>query len=175
MGDLHQIVLNDYAGLKKHAKWMKPEPGVPRLFWERMKNSPSNTTLYDFLLQIREVLVDVFFDGKPVAASTIGESRFSSLEEIIAKHLYSCGNQVRFFGGVLRHFGIPVKFVHGKLDSSRENDRHAWLKIYDPKTDEWITSDPTMREFGMKDGAIERKEYFDWDNEFRRDLESGNY
>ncbi len=67
-----------------------------------------------------------------------------------------------------------MKLIHGKLRGSEEDDRHAWLKIYNPLNKNWFTVDVTRSDFFLHPKAYPIREYRDW-SELKKDYKNGDW
>lgn len=171
---LHTIRLADYSNMGGvYTKWKYSSREVPDYFLRNFQDLPSHLSVFQLLMRIRKVLYD-FYGEKPNYASTFAESRFTSISEILERKLISCGAVTCVFGLTLREFGIPTKFVHGKIKGTRPNDRHAWLKVYDPNDKKWIEIDPGTNDFSVYSDARQWRIYYNW-NELKKDYEKGNF
>lgn len=152
-------------------KWRTVGEPLPDYFWQKFQNFPKHETLFQLLTKIRKELHNLY-GSKRDLGSSLGDSRFTSLPQMLERGMVSCGALTAIVGTTLRQFNIPVKFVHGKLEGSGPNDRHAWLKIYNPHQKKWITIDPGTKEFNILPTARQWKIYFDW-HEFEKDYDKG--
>jgi hypothetical protein len=73
--------------------------------------------------------------------------------------MISCGSYTKIFGTALRKFGIPVKFIHGILEETKNlpkewENRRAWLEFYNPQDKNWIPIDFTEGSLEPRPTAI---------------------
>lgn len=173
---LENIKPSEYSNLDVSEEYLKIKEDLPKKFWEKIKDADQEDNLMQVLLRIREDLYDLYGDKKNNAKS-LSDSRFIPLEEMIDRHLISCGSLTKIFGTILRNFNIPVKFIHGTLERQKRSSRrslHSWLKIYNPKENKWIAIDLTNGSLELSSNAKEIKEYIDWE-EFKEDYEKGDF
>lgn len=174
---LKSISLSDYRSVDRGMdEWIEGETLPPQLQEAFIEHDP-HISLFDELLVIRKKLFEIYGE-KRTKAQSFEESRFSSLSEILEKGLTSCGALTNVFGNILRYLGVPVKFIHGvdeySKKNARGNDRHAWLEIYDPRSQEWMECDPTKKDFLVTPGSERWKVYHNW-HELKVDYEKGNF
>lgn len=166
--------LADYEGLaEEYGEWLKGEE-LPGDFSDRLGELDKDTPITGVLHSIREVLAD-YGNKKPVAAASFEESRFTSASEVIQRNIHSCGALARVYGSSLRHLGVPVQYVHGRMSTIDEPDhRHGWINVLNSQDRRWVSVDPTAKYFELSPDADEIKIYHDWD-ELKEDYEKGEY
>ena len=170
---LDLIKLSDYkrSWNKSIKKWLG-HANVPKDFLSRV-DLPNHVSVFVLLMRIRRVLYDIY-GTKRDKAESFSDSRFASFPQILNRGMISCGALATVYGKTLRRFGIPIKFVHGKLQGQNFESRHAWLKIYDPIEKKWITADPTIGDFELSKKAIQKKIYIDW-SDLKKDYLLGKF
>ncbi|OGM97789.1 MAG: hypothetical protein A2735_01370 [Candidatus Yanofskybacteria bacterium RIFCSPHIGHO2_01_FULL_41_21] len=156
-------------------EWLSSDEDVPNILWEKIKDLPLNISFGDFLKKIRKSLYDLYGEKRD-KASSFADSRFTPLSETVERGMISCGAFSSIFGAVLRKFGIPVKLIHGILESQDEkkSNRHAWLEIFNPVSNSWFEMDPTNDNFEARNDAMRRKVYHNW-LELKPDYEKWEY
>lgn len=159
---LRDIEMKDYIGINSPylRRWCRSER-VPHYFLKKFRRIRGDTNLFSLLLQIRKKLFTMYGKERDYGRSFF-DSRFTPLARLLERRMASCGALVVIFGTVLRNFGVPVKFVHGRLLDTHMEDRHAWLKLYDPLHSRWVPIDPTKIDFALPQQAMELQECFDW-------------
>jgi len=172
---LKKIHLNDYASIKSpYIEIFGLMKGIPEKFYKECLPLNSNSDLESFLRKINFVIYKNVGKKKRNAKS-FEESRFLTVKEILRRKIISCGSKVSIFAAVLRKKGIPVKLVHGRLHGSKKTDnRHAWLKIYNPLNRKWIIVDVTQKNFSLHPKAYQLKDYQDW-GELKKDYKKGDW
>ncbi len=178
---LEKIRLSEYNNIEKSSleKYLKITEDLPESFWSKIEDlRTEEKDLMTILLRMREMLLELYEEDRN-DASSFYESRFTSLEKMIESKFVSCGCFVKIFGTALRKFGIPVKFIHGVIkdnDFKGSEDRHSWLKILNPQTQEWISVDFTDNFLTLSSVEYEeKKEYFDWGEELKEDYNNNNF
>ena len=168
------IKLSDYENVgADFSEWLGAHE-IPDILWDRMKDCDPASTVRELLDVIQAALTDMHRTRKEHPAS-FAESRFTPVAEMIERGMVSCGAIATIFGNVLRRFGIPTKFVHGKLESQKEkNHRHSWLEIYNPLDESWVEVDATRDGFKLPPDAQLIKKYHDW-QELKNDFDRGDY
>jgi len=170
---LEIILISDYDRKPKlHVRWRRHSP-MPPYFWRQLKDLPHHLNLFQLFMRIRKVVYGLY-GKKRDRAHSFADSRFTPLSQMLKRGMVSCGAITAIFGTTLRKFNIPVQFVHGKLPGQKADNRHAWLKIYDSKSDIWIIVDPGTDYFELRRGAKEIKTYFNWE-ELKKDYRKGEF
>lgn len=146
---------------------------VPASFRDCFTHLPRRISVFNLLMRIRKVVSDLY-GSAGVPARSFVESRFSSIEEVLAKKITSCGALCTITAAALRQFNIPVKLVHGSIEGQNENDRHCWLQIYCPATRGWCSVDPTSDDFQISHRHHEIKTYVSW-ADMRADYAQGHF
>jgi len=156
-------------------EWLSSDEDVPDILWEKVKDLSLGLPLGDFLKKIDKELILIYGDKRDKAKS-FGDSRFTSISEMLERGMVSCGAMTKIFSAVLRKFGIAVRLVHGILSGQdpKLTHRHSWLDIYDPISNSWFEIDPTVRDFKKRSDAIRRKVYHNW-LELKLDYDKGEY
>lgn len=165
MNNLKNTTLEDYQNTKgKFKRWLLKEK-IPSLFWNLIKDTDKQITVDKLVRKIDIELMKLYGEKRDTASSFV-DSRFSSIPQILKRGMVSCGALSRVHSAVLRNLGIPVKLVHGKLKGQKGENRHSWLKIYNPHTKRWIEVDPTQdqRNFKPLQTARQIKIYSNWEN-----------
>jgi len=166
--------------IEKFKEYLEIKEDLPKEFWEKIKNSmQEEKNLCQVFLRTRETL-DNLYGEKKDRGKSLSDSRFTSLNEMIERGMISCGSYAKIFGTALRKFGIPVKFIHGILEEQKNlpkesENRHAWLEFYNPQDKNWVPIDFTEGSLKPRPTAIKIKEYTNWDEEFKKDYEKGNF
>ena len=166
--------------IEKFKEYLEIKEDLPKEFWEKIKNSmQEEKNLYQVFLRTRETL-DNLYGEKQDRGKSLSDSRFTSLNEMIERGMLSCGSYAKIFGTALRKFGIPVKFIHGILEEQKNlpkasENRHAWLEFYNPQDKNWVPIDFTEGSLEPRPTATKIKEYTNWDEEFKKDYEKGNF
>jgi len=166
--------------IEKFKEYLEIKEDLPKEFWEKIKNSmQEEKNLYQVFLRTRETL-DNLYGEKKDRGKSLSDSRFTSLNEMIERGMLSCGSYAKIFGTALRKFGIPVKFIHGILEEQKNlpkasENRHAWLEFYNPQDKNWVPIDFTEGSLEPRPTATKIKEYTNWDEEFKKDYEKGNF
>jgi len=166
--------------IEKFKEYLEIKEDLPKEFWEKIKNSmQEEKNLYQVFLRARETL-DNLYGEKQDRGKSLSDSRFTSLNEMIERGMLSCGSYAKIFGTALRKFGIPVKFIHGILEEQKNlpkasENRHAWLEFYNPQDKNWVPIDFTEGSLEPRPTATKIKEYTNWDEEFKKDYEKGNF
>ena len=166
--------------IEKFKEYLEIKEDLPKEFWEKIKNSmQEEKNLYQVFLRTRETL-DNLYGEKKDRGKSLSDSRFTSLNEMIERGMLSCGSYEKIFGTALRKFGIPVKFIHGILEEQKNlpkasENRHAWLEFYNPQDKNWVPIDFTEGSLEPRPTATKIKEYTNWDEEFKKDYEKGNF
>lgn len=166
--------------IEKFKEYLEIKEDLPKEFWEKIKNSmQEEKNLYQVFLRARETL-DNLYGEKKDRGKSLSDSRFTSLNEMIERGMLSCGSYAKIFGTALRKFGIPVKFIHGILEEQKNlpkasENRHAWLEFYNPQDKNWVPIDFTEGSLEPRPTATKIKEYTNWDEEFKKDYEKGNF
>jgi len=166
--------------IEKFKEYLEIKEDLPKEFWEKIKNSmQEEKNLYQVFLRTRETL-DNLYGEKKDRGKSLSDSRFTSLNEMIERGMISCGSYAKIFGTALRKFGIPVKFIHGILEEQKNlpkasENRHAWLEFYNPQDKNWVPIDFTEGSLEPRPTATKIKEYTNWDEEFKKDYEKGNF
>jgi len=166
--------------IEKFKEYLEIKEDLPKEFWEKIKNSmQEEKNLYQVFLRARETL-DNLYGEKKDRGKSLSDSRFTSLNEMIERGMISCGSYAKIFGTALRKFGIPVKFIHGILEEQKNlpkasENRHAWLEFYNPQDKNWVPIDFTEGSLEPRPTATKIKEYTNWDEEFKKDYEKGNF
>jgi hypothetical protein len=173
--ELGEIKLSDYQKLgEDFREWLNNVEELPEDFWEKIRNTEQGMDLRGLFNKLRKELFIVYGNERGHAKS-FADSRFTSLSEMIKRRMTSCGAMTNIFGTALRNFGIPVKFIHGKLESQEgERMRHSWLELYDPKKDEWFEADPAHKNFTVFPDAKRYKTYHNW-LELKEDYDRGEF
>jgi len=172
---LKKIHLDDYASIKSpYIEVFGLMKDLPEKFYKECLPLNPNSDLENFLRKINFIIHKNAGEKKRNAKS-FEESRFLTAKEIIKKKIISCGSKVTIFAAVLRKKGIPIKLVHGRLSGSKRTDnRHAWLKIYNPLNRKWIAVDITQKDFSLRPKAYQVKGYQDW-SELKKDYKKGDW
>lgn len=175
MDEIRQLKTSDYANITEDiSEWVDMREELPAYFWKKIKDTDTHVHLKEFWRRVKEELYKIYGEKRDKAKS-FADSRFTPLKEMVERGMVSCGALTHIFGTVFRKFGVPVKYVHGRLDGQEgEEDRHAWLEIYDPKNKSWFEADPGHPEFGMYPEARRVKVYHDW-FDLKRDYEKGEF
>jgi hypothetical protein len=166
--------------IEKFKEYLEIKEDLPKEFWEKIKNSmQEEKNLCQVFLRTRETL-DNLYGEKKDRGKSLSDSRFTSLNEMIERGMISCGSYAKIFGTALRKFGIPVKFIHGIVEEQKNlpkesENRHAWLEFYNPQDKNWVPIDFTEGSLKPRPTAIKIKEYTNWDEEFKKDYEKGNF
>ena len=166
--------------IEKFKEYLEIKEDLPKEFWEKIKKTmQEEKNLYQVFLRARETL-DNLYGEKKDRGKSLSDSRFTSLNEMIERGMISCGSYAKIFGTVLRKFGIPVKFIHGILEEQKNlpkasENRHAWLEFYNPQDKNWVPIDFTEGSLEPRPTATKIKEYTNWDEEFKKDYEKGNF
>jgi len=173
--NLEEVRILDYrVELNKEIKnWIISQEEIPNYFWGKLKDVSSQTTFRELLNKVRKELYAIY-GRKRDKARSFTDSRFTPLSKMLERGMISCGALTNIFGTVLRKFGIPVKFIHGRLKHQTGEDRHAWLEVYNPLKKKWFEIDPTYPDFKMKPDAKRIKVYHDWE-ELKKDYDEGNF
>lgn len=132
------------------APFSKPEPAGPRLagFVRAISREPRNTV--EFLVDLNRQIAHTIHYLVRV------EPGVQAPEETLAAGAGSCRDTAWLFVQILRHLGMPARFVSGYLiqlrsDPAPDNgdgvksdtaDLHAWTEVYLPGAG-WIGLDPT--------------------------------
>lgn len=172
---LKKIHLNDYVSTKSpYTEVFGLMKDIPKKFYKKCLPLNPNSDLENFLRKINFIIHEN--NGKKKRkAKSFEESRFLTAKEILKRKIISCGSKVTIFAAVLRKRGIPIKLVHGRLYRSKKTDnRHAWLKIYNPLNKKWIVVDVTQKDFSLHSNAYQVKEYQDW-SELKKDYKKGKW
>ena len=131
--------------------FLKPEPADAKLreFLRSISRKPCNTV--DFLVVLNRRLTHL------IRYVTRGEDGVQTPQETLASGVGSCRDTAWLFVQVLRHIGLPARFVSGYLIQLRtdavpasgaagvEDDSaelHAWAEVYLPGAG-WIGLDTT--------------------------------
>ncbi len=166
--------------IEKLKEYLEIKEDLPKEFWEKIENLfQEENNLYQVFLKTRETL-DNLYGKKKDTGKSLSDSRFTSLKEMIERGMISCGSYAKIFGTALRKFGIPVKFIHGIFEEQKNlpkesEDRHAWLEFYNPQDKNWVPIDFTEKSLEPRPTATKIKEYINWDEEFKKDYEKGNF
>lgn len=175
MNNLKKVTIGDYQNLKgKFRPWLLKEK-IPAFFWEKIEKTNTQISVEKLLYKIDKELMNCYGKKRDTACS-FSDSRFSSISQILKRGMVSCGALSRIHTAVLRNLGIPVKLVHSKLKGQKGENRHSWLKIYNPHTKRWIDVDPTQDRRGFKiiNTARQIKIYSNW-NEMKEDYRLGRF
>ena len=173
---LENIKLSEYSNSDTLEEYLEIKENLPEKFSEKIKDANQEDNLMQCLLRIREDLYNLYGNKKSNAKS-LSDSRFTSLEGMIDRHLISCGSLTKIFGTALRSFNIPVKFIHGNLKRKKNFPRrylHSWLKIYNPKENKWVAVDFTKGSLELPSHVADIKEYIDWE-ECKEDYKKGDF
>ncbi|MCX6812981.1 MAG: transglutaminase-like domain-containing protein [Candidatus Azambacteria bacterium] len=171
---LKKIHLNDYASIKSpYTEVFGLMKGIPEKFYKECLPLNPNSDLENFLRKINFV-IHKNADKKKRNAKSFEESRFLTARQILKRGIVSCGAKVTLFAAVLRKRGIPTKLVHGKLTGSQGDNRHAWIKIYDPLNKNYLIVDVTQKNFSLHLKAHQIKKYHDW-SKLKRDYKKGKW
>lgn len=179
---LAKIKISDYSkSAKQLNEWTENKETIPENIWNAVKEAKNEKNLYEIILVIKKELLSFFGETRDTAKS-FKDSRFTSLKEMINRHMTTCGSTTKIIGSILRKFGIPTKFIHGILGSQKKSffrrvllkNRHAWLSVYDPNTKKWVEFDLTQENLDLYPDAEKIKEYHDWD-ELKTDYKNGNF
>ncbi len=103
---------------------------------------------------------------------SILESRFTPAEDAFKKGMISCGAIVNIGAEMLRHLGYEVKLIHGECKQSVD---HAWLSVFEPKTNSWVEYDLTRKEADIPSTHTKKLEVNSWEEiegQIRRDHET---
>jgi len=179
---LENIKPSEYQNIniEKFKEYLEIKEDLPKEFWEKIENSiQEEKNLYQVFLRAKETL-DNLYGEKKDRGKSLSDSRFTSLKEMIERGMISCGSYAKIFGTTLRKFGIPVKFIHGILEEQKNlpkewENRHAWLEFYNPQDKNWVPIDFTEGSLEPQPTVIKIKEYTNWDEEFKKDYEKGNF
>lgn len=81
------------------------------------------------------------------------EQQTRTPESTYEKKLGICGDKAHLAIGMLRHLGIPARYVagssYGRL-AEEKFESHAWVEVWFPNTG-WVPFDPTYGEYGYVD------------------------
>jgi uncharacterized protein (DUF2126 family)/transglutaminase-like putative cysteine protease len=133
------------------AAYVTPEPAGPLLasFLKTISRTPRNTT--DFLVELNQRL------QKMIRYLVRLEPGVQTPEETLANASGSCRDTAWLLVQILRHIGLPARFVSGYLIQLKPDvksldgpsgadhdftDLHAWTEVYLPGAG-WIGLDPT--------------------------------
>lgn len=174
MANLDKIKIEDYQKCKTNKKWLK-KTKVPNYFWKKFADITPETTVDELLTKIDKELMS-FYGKKRDKGRSFKDSRFTAIPQILKRGMVSCGALSRIFSAVLKNFEIPTKLVHGRIKGRTGANRHAWLKIYNPKIKKWIVIDPTKhhKKFKLSKKARQLKIYSDW-SELKKDYQIGKF
>jgi hypothetical protein len=144
--ELRRITLADFERVTDPAilEWAKPQEEMPEDFWAKFKDIPTDTHLFEVISHIDRELYDP--ERNHHGAKSFADSRFTSLAEMIERKMVSCGAKTKIFSEVLRRLSVPVQLVHLQpiADPHNPQHKHAWIRLYNPATREWLTVDPTQ-------------------------------
>ena len=170
MRNIRKTKLSKYKNPSNELRGWLYTRTIPNYFWKKFENVNSEMTVGELLRQIDREL-RVIYGKKKDTARSFADSRFTPLPKMLKRGMVSCGALSIIFATVLRKFGIPVKLVHGRLKGQTGENRHAWLKLYNPVNKKWYTIDPTQwhRSFAIKPSARQIRIYADW-AELRKDF-----
>lgn len=176
---LRAIRLSDFTGPEDPglSEWKQPREDLPADFLSKLGDVSTDTDLYSLLERIDRVVSPA--PGAGDKASSFKDSRFTPLADMISRRMVSCGAMALIFAETLRRFGVPVKLVHAKMISpdAGPSHRHAWIRIYDPSSSDWLDIDPTDSGGRFRINTSKHKEvgtYHSW-SELRPDYERGDY
>jgi transglutaminase-like putative cysteine protease len=132
------------------AGFLKPEPAGPRLkeFLQSIARDKRNTV--DFLVQLNQRL------QRTIRYLIRMEAGVLTPEQTLAAGAGSCRDTAWLLVQILRHLGLPARFVSGYLiqlgadanplegtaGAERDFNLHAWAEVYLPGAG-WIGLDPT--------------------------------
>lgn len=117
-----------------------------KIYKEAEKLARENKTTHDLVLAIGQHLGKHFSSvkGKYITKDIL-ESRFTPAEEAFDKGMVSCGSVVNISTAMLRHVGVMVELIHGRVPESRN---HAWISVYEPEKREWVEYDLSRNQKG---------------------------
>ncbi|MEI6352912.1 MAG: hypothetical protein WCO35_03185 [Candidatus Nomurabacteria bacterium] len=172
---LDEIDFSDYLNIKEDEKqklkeWLEIREELPDYFWDNIKDISPDKNLRYIILNIKKEL-DSIYKNKKTNITSLSVSRFISLNNALNEGMYSCGIATKIYGTCFRKFNIPVKFIHGKIDSKKV--LHSWLEIYDPRNKNWFDFDSTKNDFKLSNEARKINTYHDWE-EMKDDFYKGN-
>lgn len=171
---LKKIHLSDYRIVKSpYIQVFGLMKNISDKFYKQCLPLNSNSDLENFLRKINFIIYKNAGENKRNAKS-FEESRFLTARQILKRGIISCGAKITLFAAVLRKRGIPTKLIHGKLRGSHDDNRHAWLKIYNPLNRRWFVVDVTQNDFSLYSKAYPAGEYLDW-SELKKDYKKGNW
>lgn len=172
---LKKIHLNDYVLIKsKYTEIFGLMKNIPEKFYKKCLPLNPNSDLENFLRKINFIIYKNAAERKRNAKS-FKESRFLTAKEILKRGIISCGAKTTIFSAVLRKRGIPTKLVHGKIRGIKKSDnRHSWLKIYNPLNKKWLIIDPTRQDFSLHPNIFPLRQYQDW-SELKKNYKNGKW
>lgn len=171
---LKKIRLNNYAPIKsKYTEIFGLMKNIPKKFYKKCLPLNPNSDLENFLRKINFTIHKNAGENKRNAKS-FEESRFLTAKEILKRRIVSCGSGTTIFAAVLRKRGIPTKLVHGKIRGSKNDNRHAWLKIYNPLNKKWLVVDIARQNFSLHPKTYSLRQYQDW-SELKNDYKKGEW
>ena len=160
---LDSISVREYQDLPDSVlEWLESDEDVPSVMKEKLGALDPQLTLREALQRIREALL-ACSGGNRIQADSFEESRFTPFTDIVDRGLVSCGAHTRGIGTVLRHNGIPVRFVDGTHQEGENIHGHAWLDIYNPRTGDWIESDTRTEDFSFGSGNERKGVFHNWE------------
>lgn len=171
---LKKIRLSDYRIVKSpYLQIFGLMKDTPETFYRKCLPLNPNSNLENFVRKINFVIYKNAGKNKRNAKS-FEESRFLTAHQILKRGIISCGAKTTLFAAVLRKRGIPTKLIHGKLRSSQDDNRHAWIKIYNPLSKKWLVIDVTRSDFSLHSKAYPIREYRDW-SELKKNYKKGKW
>ena len=159
---LHTLSVRDCrAQGQRLRRWRRSSRRLPSYFRTKFRSVTAQRSVFALLIRIRKELFRLYGKRRDYARS-LADSRLTPISQMLKRRMASCGALALIFATVLRHFGIPVKLVHGRIRGTQRGDRHAWLKIFDPEKRKWLTVDPTRPDFFLSRQAYSMKNCADW-------------
>ncbi|MBI5401261.1 transglutaminase domain-containing protein [Candidatus Wolfebacteria bacterium] len=171
---IKKIHLSDYRTAKlPYLRVFGLMKNIPETFYQKCLPLNPNSNLENFLRKIN-FIIHKNAGKKKRNAKSFEESRFLTARQILKRGIISCGANAALFSAVLRKRGIPTKLIHGKLRDSHNDNRHAWIKIYNPLNKNWLVIDVTQNDFSLHLKAYPIREYQDW-SELKKDYKNGKW
>lgn len=171
---IKKIHLSDYRNVKSsYLQVFGLMKSIPEKFYKECLPKDPNSDLENFLRKINFV-IHKNTDKEKRNAKSFEESRFLTARQILTRRIISCGAKATLFAAVLRKKGIPTKLIHGRLRDSHNDNRHAWLKIYNPLNKKWVVIDATRGDFSLHQRAYPIWEYRDW-SELKKDYKKDKW
>ncbi|MFC1700399.1 transglutaminase domain-containing protein [Patescibacteria group bacterium] len=125
------------------------------------KISNDSNSLGDLVVGIQIYINNHYGNSeKTYSPQSIIESRFTPPEVAFNIPMTSCGSMVNIATEMLRHLGYEVKKIHGSVPESSD---HAWIKVRNKETQEWVPFDITKKDCDVTEEHKEIAECAEWE------------